>query len=267
MADKLFTYRRLKRELLKELVPYAFIEGAGPVLLILWVLGAGLLVAFFNMPVLALLPTGLVLAVSGLVARDYLTTRKSRARLIRTVLGRCIEVGELSEGALKAAVAKGIDVLVEIVSTILDVTDAREPIDDLRQVFADAYGMLALQCESARRVEKYSRTLALIRSGVAPAGRKPWESPKEDSTTGLRQENIGTVERLIAEEQGLVEEIGEKLETIMLQVLQMERGAVDLVQTAQFAEEANGTLRNLQAVVTARRETAEMIRQMAPVRM
>jgi hypothetical protein len=108
--------------------------------------------------------------------------------------------------------------------------------------------------------------LILARSGLGRLRGRP-EAKSEAEPANLREENIAVIERSTAEEQTLVGEIGERLETVMLQVLQMERGTTDLVRTAQFAEEAGGSLRSFQAVVDARRDTVDVIRRMAPARM
>jgi hypothetical protein len=268
MPAETLTYPKLKREFLKQAVSYTLFKGHGAFLLFLWALGAGSMLVLFKMPVLALILTGALLGFAALLARTYLKDRETRAQIVRSIIEQEIRLDELAEGTLKAAVEKGIGLLTEIVGKVLAITDIHGRNDDLHRILGDAYGMLSLQFESAKRIEEYTRVLALINPGGGPSrARGLAKARPSPQGASLREENLATIQRSTAEEQALVGEIGERLETVMLQVLQMERETSDLIKTAEFAEEASETLRSFQAVVNTRRETANVIRRMAPTSM
>jgi hypothetical protein len=257
MSDPHLSYAAVQRGLLKQALPYTLLKGHGGALAFFWAVGAGLLTVVYPMPALAAGLTAAMAALGGLMARGYLVAPDSRTQILRAVLARELNIAELSQEPLRSAVKKGIDVFVEIAAKVAEINAGRGSDGDLERVLATACEMLFLQFASAKRVEEYLRIAALLGS-TGVRGRA-------HASGAAQAENSLALEKLMSDEHQTVREVGDKLEAVVLQLLHVARGATDPVRAANLAEEAAGSLRYLEAVVEARRETAEMIRRAMPV--
>jgi hypothetical protein len=256
MSTRRLSYAKLKSGLRTQALAYTFGKGHGGVLAFAWAVGAGLLTTVYPMPLLAAALTGSMAVLTGLMARGYLGGRESRGELLRAVLARHLDVGALEQGAARDAVARGAHFYVEIAAKVDDITAAHGVSEDLERVLTTACELLALQYESAERVQEYARIMGLLRVDARSGDRRPAPGGPQ---------GLETMAGLLSEEQACVVEVNVKLEAVLLQVLQVARGTTDFLRAAQFAEEADSSLRYLQAVVEARKETADMIRRSMPV--
>lgn len=242
------TAASLRRDLLGEALRHTFTKGPGGVMLFLWAVGAGFLTAIASMPLAA---GGLTVVLAGLLAvmvRGDLKAPARRAELLRALLARQLGGRPLEPESLRAVVARSREIFVEIATKVDETVAAHGRSDDLERVLGTAAAMLGLQQEAARRLQEYRRVGALLLTGAKDAG----------------SERRQTLEKLLREEQESVEDVHTKLEAVLMQVLQASRGTTDLLQSTHLAEEADGALRYLQAVVDARQETAELIRGAVP---
>jgi hypothetical protein len=254
MPDRQLSYRTLERGLWKRAIPYSFAKGNGGVLTFLWAVGAGVLSVVFQMPALAGALTGILIALEAFMARGYLRAGESRSAILRAALERHLDLGRLGEEPLRAACARAIDLFIELAAKVHAIGPKGGASGDLAHVLAAGCEMLALQVDAALRVEEYGRILALLERGAAPAA-------GQRALASLRDENLRTMVKLVAEERQLVADVGARLETALLQVLQVTRGPGDVARAAELARAADEALHDLQAVVEARRETADMIRR------
>lgn len=268
MTGPPLTYRVLSLEIKKRVIEYALKKGHGGPLALLAVLGAGLMFTVFNMPLLGILWVAVCLCLGGFMVNEYLNNPKLRNKFIRWVIQKKFSNSGISDPELYSAVSRGVEIFSEIVVKIAEIIKAHGLNEDLSRVLADADGMISLGIESAERVEKFRGVLNLLSSGSSRASpRTKTKNSNASETTELLEENIIAIKKEIIEEQSLVSEIVAKLETLMAQVSLMDKRASDRVRTARFAEESNDSLRNLQAVVNARRETADtVIRRVIPER-
>jgi hypothetical protein len=253
MPNRTLSYRTLQRDLWKRAIPYTFSEGQGGVVTFLGAVGAGLLAVVFQMPELAGALGGVLVGLEALMARGYLRDSTSRPKLLRRALAHHIDTSRIADERLRAACARAIDIFIEIAGKVAERDAGRGANDDLERVAAAACEMLALQYGAARRVEEYGRLFRLLEQG-APRG-------AGRSIASLRDENVRTMQKLIADERQLVTDIGARMETALLQVLQVSRGAAEAMRASELAEAADVTLHDMQALVEARRETADLIRR------
>lgn len=262
MRDAVVTFRLFERILKKKVVEYLFRGKEGPILVFLWVLVAGTLAVFFNLPGLALLWTGVCLGFAGFLGYSYFKNPESMKRIIRSVSKEYFSAEDILRSDLKASTERGIELFSEIAVKLRDIMVKNKGNDDLTRVFSDSAAMLKLLLESARQVEELERILRIIGDGGSFARAGPKTSRRDDAgandrTSELLRENVETVKNEIREAEATVLEIGKRLETLMLQVFQVEKRASDRIRVSEFARESSETLDRLQAVVEARRETAQ----------
>jgi hypothetical protein len=278
-ADRL-TYPALQREVTTRLLRHTFLSGQGAPLIFLWVLGAGLFLGSTYMielsPLYALLWTGLILLFGGLTVRDQLKNRTLQHRLLREIAQQRVPARDLVDAPLRAAVERGAAVFAEIAVKAWDVLKARGEDPALSQVIADADGLVWLQFESVRQVEEFQRLLAFTASPAAShVASAPQPQPPGAASTQLvprdaarlRREAIEAIDKEAGDARALVGQIGQQLETLLLQVHQMERRASDLVGTAHLTHQTGETLERLHAIVAARRKAAdEVVQSLLPGR-
>lgn len=269
MTGPPLTYQVLNLEIKKRVIEYALKRGHGGPLALLMVLGAGLMFTVFNMPVLGILWIAICLCLGGFMVNEYLNNPRLRNKFIRWIIQKKFSNVEISDPLLREPVLRGVEIFSEIIVKIAEIIKAHGLNDDLSRVLADADGMISLGIESAERVEKFRGVLNLLASGSSRASpsRSKLKSSGASETAELLEENLAVIKKEIIEEQSLVSEIVAKLETLMTQVSLMDKRASDRVRTARFAESSSDSLKNLQAVVNARRETADtVIRRVIPER-
>lgn len=254
MVHRKAGFQGLGRAVVFEAVPYTFTHGQGGVLAFLWAVGVGVLTVVYPLPALA---AGLTAAFAGLAAfmiRGNAADRETRAVLIGRVVRKQFDGAGLADENLRAAVERAATLFVEMQTRVTVIAESRGPSGDLQRVLATAWDMLGLQLEAARRVGEYTKLHELL----LPKGQRGRDK------TGLRAQNAATLAKLIDEDRELAAEVNEKLEAMVLQVVQLERGTGDLIETAEFAEKSDGSLQALQAMVEARREAAALVCRAIP---
>ena len=163
---------------------------------------------------------------------------------------------------------QAVTYVTEIVSKIVEVSREHGEDEDLFRLFADVNEMLSLQFESAKQIMEFHRMLTLVESPQGIHGKpKQREIRTDGSVAKLHHKNIESIKETIAEAETSIGEVNQNLATLMLQVTQMANRVSDLVTVAQFREETAQTLRSIQTVVDARRETVhELVRWITPER-
>lgn len=253
------TYEALWLEVKKRLLGYVISKGYGGPLLFILIFGAGILFTVFHMTFGALLWVAVVMAIGFFMTRQYLKSPRVLRKLIRAIVEQRFPVGEISDYSLKETAVKSLEIFCEIIFKTLEILRAQGSDQNLSRALGDADEMLTLQIESAIRVEKLRSALAIIGSGRKPSPRTKNKSGQEENSRNLLEENIAAIEKEISEEQALVAEVGQKLQTLMAQVSLMDKRTSEQVRTVKLAEETSQSLKNLQAVVNARRELADEI--------
>lgn len=263
-----FTYSTLQREIKKRLLDYFLTKGYGGPLVFIGVVGGVFLWLILKAPFFALLVTGICLAAGGMMLWECWRSQKIRNELVRTIVSERFRSDDLLNEELKETIMQSITYFTEIVKKIVETSRVQGVNENFSHVLTDADQMLALQFESAEQVKEFKRILSIIEHRGTSNGKKKTKAVLHgEEALKLRGENIKAIEETINEAEASVVEINQKLETLMLQVAQMDKKASDLVRTAEFAEETTDTLKRLQAVVNARRETAdEFIRRFTPER-
>lgn len=256
MSHEALTHEALERAIKKGTLSYVFLKGPGGPLLFLWVLAAGLLGVVLDQPLWALIVTGICAVSGGLIVREHLCNPQVQRQLIHTILTERARVGEITQDALRDKVARGVTYVTEVVAKIRAITTMHGPDTYLLRLLGEADDMVALQVALAKQSEEFQRILALVQQRRG-ATRTTQGEKREDHTTRLQQENVTALKDAYTKALASVDEINQQLETMMLQVVQMEKQAIDLVRTEEVAEQATETLRRLQADLDARRATAE----------
>lgn len=238
-------------------------KGGGP-LLFLWIVGAGFALMILNSVTFALLITAVCAGAGFMIFFNSYRNDAMQRELLAEILKERFSLHEGIQKEFLEETSRSLTSFTEIALKILKIIRAQGKNEHLVRVLADADQMLALQLESAEQVNEFERILRLVRSTTAN-GKEKRAASRQDEGERLRDTNIRAIEAAITDAKKTVDEISAKLETLMLQVVQMERKASDLVRTAQFAEETTGVLHRLQAVVDARRETAnDFLRRVSP---
>jgi hypothetical protein len=264
------------------------VRGRGAPLVFVWVLGTGLFLLVWPDPLFAAAWTALLLALGALTVRDQFKNLALQHHLLRALAGGRVSAAalhDLSAPALRGAVEKSAALFAEIVVKAWDVQRARGEDAALSGAIADADALLLLQLESARQVQEFRRLLALTAApaarvpaplpvraagpGAAPApAHRSSPEPAESSLARAEQlhlETVRAIEQEAREAEALVAQIGRQLETLTLQVHQMERRAGDRVSTAQVTHDTSETTARLRRLVEARRLAAEeMVARLGP---
>jgi len=249
------TSQAIQRALRQRLLRHVFLRGTGAPLLFLWVMSAGGLWAVLGQAGWALLVTGVCLLSGGLIVREYWRSAPLRAQLIRALFAERFPLDDLgTDTALRASLARGLTYGTEIVVKILALAPQHAQDPELLHVLTDTDGLVALQRETARHLSELQRVLTLIegRQDVSPTRPGPTRA-----TACLQQENLRALHETLQQARAAIDEITQQLETLLLQVTQMDRRAGDMVRTAQVAQAATETLGHLQRSVNARRQAAE----------
>jgi len=258
------TYEVLQREARKQLLRYALLRGQGGPLLFLWVAGSGFFLITWNAPAFAALWTAASALFALPIARDCLRSPRVAAVLNQSFLEKRYPATQLGNRRHQAAITKAIQLFGEVLQKLAEIKGSRGLDEDLLQTVSDMDQLLALQYESAKQVEELERVLALITSnaelpgGPATAGAASPGHPEAQGVT-LRERNVAAVRHEVAAAEALVDVIAQRLETVLLQVFQMEKQAIDLVTAAEAREASANALERLQQTVDARRSAADQL--------
>ena len=240
-----------------------FTHGRGGQLVFLLVLGVGILAVPLAAPLLA---AGYAAACAALMVptvRQGLADPSIQRELIAAVIGERFAATDLAAPARRAAVEASVGVLVEIALRIHSAERGGRVADRARSAFADASGLVDLQLESARQAESLERVLAIVMrndelAGTSTLGGTPVAAAAE-ADRRLRQENIEAVRAEAAAADALIQTIGQRLETILLQTSQIDRETIDLVRADEAVRESGEAVQRLQDVVESRRRAASRL--------
>jgi hypothetical protein len=254
VTDKSLIYARLQRGGGTQLLRYVFLRGQGGPILLVWSLGLGLFVLLLGLPVYGVVWTAASAGLAGLMLRSYSKSRAVRGAVLRALVGRRFPASELADDDLRAGLRRTIDFRVEIALKTAEIETLRGQDSDLRGVLVDADAMLALQFESSRQADEFARALRLIDRAGGEAQDRP--AGEAVGPSKLHEENLAAIRRESAAARSLALEIVQQIETLMLQVFQMERRASDIVRSAEVARETEAALERMQRQVNARRAAA-----------
>jgi len=255
VGQRPIAYSLLGREVWRQAVGSTIVRGQGGPILFLWSVGLALLLLVLEASLLAFLWTGATLALLALASRSHLRDRRFQVEALRSGLERRFALRTLADPAIKDLVQGGRKVFLEMVAKAAAIEEAQGTDGELRRVLGHAYGMLALQYESGRQAEELARARQLLEG--TPEGRVgPRRRPPQREAARLRRRNLESVEQEAQRARALVETVLQQLETLMLQIFQLERRTTDVVQMAEFAQETGETLERLQQEVNLRRSTA-----------
>ncbi len=250
---RLLSYSMLRYRLFAGLCGYVFNKGVGGPLLAVGVIGAGVAGGIFGLVSISLLIIAMCTGAFLLTVMEALGNRELSKQLIREFLERRIYQSMKIDTKRSSAYA------VEIIMKIMDTARVHGKDIELLRMLTETDRMLLLQTQSIRQIEDLERIIDLV--GTAK------KRTRDDRTAALRNENFERIKKSMEEITISVMEIEGALETLLLQVAQMEQKASDLVEKEQLAHEALETLKSLQAVVNARHETAqELVRTFVPNR-
>jgi hypothetical protein len=241
------TYESVQSEGGKRLVRYTFARGQGGPLALLWTLGTCLFVFLGNSPPYAAFWTLAIAVFASLIVRDTLRNPRARAIVSRELLEARFPVRGFAETRHRDAVQKAIDAFVEVLVKLHDIERVRGLHHDVADAVTEIDRLLALQCESARQVEELERILRFV------------GSRRQSSSADLHEENVAAVQREVAEAGALIELIGQRVETLLLQVYRAETSSVDAVTRAEGRRRSGEALDRLQHIVDARRAAASQL--------
>jgi hypothetical protein len=257
MTEEKLNHAAMDRALRRETVRHVFTQGNGARLAFLGVLGTGVLFTVLGAPIFA---AAFAAACAGLVipiVRDAFSDRALQRQLLDTVVGDRFPVAAVADPALRQELDKGRRVLVEMAAKQRDTTDATR-VGGLDRVVAEAAGLLDLQIESARQAEELERVLGFVDDTGSPRG----EGAMSDTERRIRDENIGAIRTEAAAARALVGVITRRLETMLLQSVQVGKDTIDIVRAKEAARDSGETVERLQDIVTARRNAAERLTSM-----
>lgn len=258
MPENRLTYEILQHEVKVQVIPYTLLRGQGGPLLLLWSVGIAVFL-LSNLWVYALPLTGAMLAFGFGAMRGYLKDRQVQEILFRSIIEKRYPRQKLTDAGLQSSVQRGIDIFVEIALKITEIEKVPGKNLSLRRVLTDADGMLSLQYESAKQAEEFDRGLRLIGSGYGVGTDLKPTRPEATEAGRLREQNITVIRKEAGQARSLARDIVQQLETLMLQIFQLEQRASDIVRTEEFARETEETLGKIQAEVNARREAAQSV--------
>jgi hypothetical protein len=250
------TYQALQREIKKQAVRDAFVRGPGGRLLFLWTVGVSLF-WLGELLVEASIWTAVCLSMCALAVASYLRTPRAFSAATRSLLHARYPTDRLDEPGHRAALHKAIEVCVEVLVKMRTIRQTSRADGDEAEATAQVEGLLALLYESARQAEEFHRILGLVGS-TSEVLTWPRElarpGPRSDAPdcTALYQENVRAIQREAGEAEELVRVVADQLETLLLQMLQMERRSVDAVTTIETRRLSRSALERLQQTVDAR---------------
>jgi hypothetical protein len=168
------------------------------------------------------------------------------------LIGERFSAGDISLASRRAAIESSVGILTEIAQRIHEVERGGRTADRARTAFADASGLVDLQLESARQAESLDRVLTIVARNDG-ATRTVGPGGPEDA---LRQQNIEAVRSEAQAADALIATIGQRLETILLQMSQLDRETIDLVRADAAVRESGEAVQRLQDTVESRRRAA-----------
>jgi hypothetical protein len=262
MSSEPFRYPDLLGRLRSDGLRRAFTHGRGGQLAFLLVLGVGILAVPLAAPLLAVGYAAACLALMVPTVRQGMADPGAQREILAAAIGERFSAADIPTPARRAAIEASTGILVEIALRIHAVEQGGRVADRARAAFADAAGLVDLQLESARQAESLERVLAIVArndtlSGASSAGPGPGSASAADRD--LRQQNIDAVRAEAVAADELIATIGQRLETILLQMSQIDRETIDLVRADAAVRESGEAVQRLQDVVESRRRAASRL--------
>ena len=259
MANRKLLHFPLGPERHHKLLRYFVAPGPGGPLLLLWSVGIGLFL-IFGRPMIALGWTAVVITLGLWMVRSDQRNPKVWEQFLRSSLAEKFPWKTLSDQSLRETAQQSANVLVEAALKLHGLGKSREPRAELSRLLNAASSLFALQFELAQTVEDLVHGLTFI----VPDGQVGTDLITEAPT--LRQETVDAVQRQANQGRALVGEIGQHLETLLLQVFQME-SLPDVVDcAAELVRETETTLARAQAKVDSLHQATPLldVRQVPP---
>lgn len=262
MSSEPFRYPDLMGRLRSEGLRRAFTHGRGGQLAFLLVLGVGILAIPLAAPLLAGGYAVACLALMVPTVRQGMADPIAQREILGAAIGERFSAADIPTPARRAAIEASAGIIVEIAVRIHEVERGGRTADRARTAFADAAGLVDLQLESARQAESLERVLAIVARNDALAGASNGRSGQgggSDADRDLRQQNIDAVRAEAVAADELIATIGQRLETILLQMSQIDRETIDLVRADEAVRESGAAVERLQDVVESRRRAASRL--------
>ncbi|HLD34788.1 MAG TPA: hypothetical protein VJB62_02895 [Patescibacteria group bacterium] len=243
------TRQYFKRKIRNELLKRAFSQGFGGLLTLGSVLMAGFMI-WLNQPFF-----GFLTVLTGLLGAGFMFWQNShnqeiQREIVEWVVKKNYSPDESEKNEYAQELNKGIKYAQEIIVKIMEILSGGKHGENLNQLIDDVDEMMALQYESAKQAEELRRVLDLVLEN---------SGHRRSADRQLRETNVNQVRTTILEAENSIVDINEKLSILVLQTAQMDQETSDRVNAAALATETSGTLKKLQAIVNARRETADEI--------
>jgi hypothetical protein len=249
LMDQL-TYDLVQRQVNQRLLRYTFARGQGGPLVFLWVVGTGLFTITWNVPEYAAICSAACLIFGILIGRDVLRDSRMRAMASRELLVTRFPSDRFADSQHRESVTKAVDVFVELLGKLSEVKRSRGLSEDVAETVSEMDRLVTLQCESVLQVEELDRILRFVGNGQRMGG---------TDRAGLHEENVAAIRREVNEAESLIALMGQRLETLLLQVYRADSGPADAVSRADGRRRSAEALDRLQQIVDARRESARQL--------
>lgn len=255
MTEAGLDHRAIDRALRSETIRHVFTQGTGARLAFLGVLGTGVLVTLLSAPLFAAIYAAACAGLAIPIVRDALADTGLQRRLLDAVVAERFGTDGVADPALRAEIDKGRRVLVEMAAKQRETTDETRA-QGLDRVVDEAAGLLDLQIESARQAEELERVLAFVDDGAGGTAR---DHAMSEAERRIRSENVDAIRTEAGAARALVGVIARRLETMLLQSVQVGKDTIDIVRAREAARDSGETVERLQDIVTARRNAAERL--------
>ena len=196
-----------------QLLQHFIVQGYGGPLLLLWSIGISLFLLIFGSQIYAVAWTGVAVTL-GL----WMTYGNPKVweRLVYSSIAKRIPWHTLSDAALQDIVRKSSSLVAEVTLKVYSLRWTRGARDELGRVLAAASKLLDLQLELVQKAEGLARGLSLIGSS-SPRG----ASLITDAPTA-RRDAVAATRKQIDQARTLAGDLYQELETLLLQVCQLE---------------------------------------------
>jgi hypothetical protein len=203
--------------------------------------------------------------ICTLAVTSYLRNPGAFTAAARSLLHARFPTERLAEPRHREALRKAIEVCVELLAKMQTVRQSSGAAGDELDAVPQVDRLLSLQYESARQVEEFQRILGLVGSTTEAHTRERQTArrglvPDSADSPARYRENIRAIQREASEAEALVDVIADQLETLLLQVLRMEKRTIDVVTAIETRRQLQLALEHLQRTVDARRVATTWLR-------
>lgn len=241
MIDNRLTHRTIQNEMMGRVVWHTL---TGP-LLPVWVTGIALLLIFFHQPLLAMVWTGALLGLSFLMVRDNLQSHLVCDRFVRSIIQKRFSPCRLSDPSMKSTLEYGVNTFTEIAVKVIEIERKGGPDDHLRRLIPLSDAAVYLLWQSAREAEELGRGLKLAEGQNGNDASFQTVSLEAGGADTRRRESIAAAHREMERARSSLDDIAKCLETLMLQLFQIEHLPSDAGRCSELAREAEEMLNNL----------------------